>query len=211
MTRIIKLTFNPFQENTYLIYNDKKDCWIIDPGNFNAQEDAKLLKTIKDNGLNPVELILTHAHIDHVMGNHFVYKEFGLKPLLHEKELQVLQFADMAAERWSIPYTKSPEHKGFLKEGTSIFLGEDEFEILFTPGHSPGSVCFLNRKEQYCISGDVLFQSSIGRTDLPGGDYDTLINSIQTQLMTLEDDIEIHCGHGPSTTIGQERSMNPFL
>jgi glyoxylase-like metal-dependent hydrolase (beta-lactamase superfamily II) len=211
MTRIIKLTFNAFQENTYIIYNASKECWIIDPGNSNPKEDALLLKTIQDHQLKPVELILTHAHIDHVLGNHWVYKEFGLAPLMHEIELQVLSFASMSAARWNVAYTESPAPKGFLKEGTTIQLGEDKFQILFTPGHSPGSICFYNEADKYCISGDVLFQSSIGRTDLPGGDYDTLIASIQTQLMVLPDDVDIHSGHGPSTTIGRERKMNPFL
>lgn len=211
MTRIIQLTFNPFQENTYIVYNENKDCWIIDPGNFNAQEDALLLKTIEEHDLNPVELILTHAHIDHVFGLHWVHKQYGLAPLMHEKELQVLQFADMAAARWNVKYTEGPAPKGFLKEGTTISLGEDKFDILFTPGHSPGSICFLNKAEKYCISGDVLFQSSIGRTDLPGGDHATLIASIQNELMTLDDDVQILSGHGPVTTIGQERRSNPFL
>jgi hydroxyacylglutathione hydrolase len=211
MTRIITFTFNAFQENTYIIYNASKECWIIDPGNSNAQEDALLLKTIEDLQLKPVELILTHAHIDHVFGNHFIFKQFGLAPMMHEKEVQVLGFAAMAAARWSVAYTESPAPKGFLKEGTTLKLGEDEFKILFTPGHSPGSICFYNEKDKYCISGDVLFQSSIGRTDLPGGDYDTLIASIKTQLMVLEDDVKIYSGHGPVTTIGRERKMNPFL
>ncbi|MEZ5006577.1 MAG: MBL fold metallo-hydrolase [Chitinophagales bacterium] len=211
MTRIIKLTFNPFQENTYIIYNDKKECWIIDPGNSDPNEDKVLLDTINKHGLKPIELILTHAHIDHVMGNKFVYDQFGLQALLHEKEMPVLQFADAAAARWGIPYTKSPEPKGFIKEGTTIKLGEDSFDILFTPGHSPGSICFYNKADKYCISGDVLFQGSIGRTDLPGGDYDTLINSIKTQLLTLDDDVVIYNGHGNETTIGRERRSNPFL
>ncbi len=117
----------------------------------------------------------------------------------------------MAAARWNVPYTKGPAPKGFIKEGTSIFLGDNEFEILFTPGHSPGSICFLNKVEKYCIAGDVLFQRSIGRTDLPLGDHDTLIASIKKELLSLDDDIQILCGHGPSTTIGEERRMNPFL
>lgn len=211
MTRIITLTFNPFQENTYLVYNDDKDCWIIDPGNCNQSENQVLQRTIEENGLNPVELILTHAHIDHIMGNKFVFDTYGLQPLMHEKEMPVLEFADAAAARWGISYTKSPEPKGFLKENTTIQLGEESFDIFFTPGHSPGSICFYNKAEAYCIAGDVLFEGSIGRTDLPGGDYKTLINSITTQLLTLPDDVKIYNGHGNATTIGRERKHNPFL
>lgn len=211
MTSIIKLTFNPFQENTYLVYNDAKECWIIDPGNSNERENKMLVDKINEFGLKPVELILTHAHIDHILGNKFVFDKYGLQPMMHEIEMQVLSFADMAAARWNIPYTKSPEPKGFLKEGNSIYLGEDKFDILFTPGHSPGSICFYNAKDKYVIAGDVLFEGSIGRTDLPGGDYNTLINSIQTQLMTLPDDVAVFNGHGNSTTIGAERATNPFL
>lgn len=211
MSQVIKLTFNPFQENTYIIYNQNKDCWIIDPGCFSPQEEKVLQDTIEKRGLRPVKLLLTHSHIDHIMGNAFVYKTWGLRPWMHKKDLPVLQFADQAAARWNIPYTKSPEPEGFIKEGEDQLLGEDRFEVLFTPGHCPGEICFLNRKDNYCIAGDVLFEGSIGRTDLPGGDYDTLIDSIHSQLMVLPDSIKIYSGHGNDTTIGRERRSNPFL
>ncbi len=211
MTRIIKLTFNPFQENSYIIYNQQKECWIVDPGNSNERENQILLDTITEHNLKPIKLIITHAHIDHIMGNKFVFDQFGLKPMMHEKELPVLNFADQAAARWGIPYIKSPEPKEFLKEGTSIKLGDDNFDILFTPGHSPGSICLYNEKDGYCITGDVLFEASIGRTDLPGGDYNTLISSIKTQLLPLDDEVVVYSGHGNETTIGTERRTNSFL
>lgn len=211
MSGIIKLTFNPFQENTYIVYNDHKQCWIIDPGNSNEREDALLKQTLEDNDLEPVSLVLTHAHVDHVMGNRFIHETYGHRPLIHEKELPVLQFARHAASLWNLPYKESPEPEGFINEDTVMKLGELEFEVFFTPGHSPGEVCFYNRAGKYCIAGDVLFYGSIGRTDLPGGDYDTLINSIKTKLMVLDDDVVVYSGHGPDTTIGDERRKNPFL
>jgi len=211
MSGIIKLTFNAFQENTYIVYNNEKACWIIDPGCSNASEEQHLKQVIEKHGLNPVALILTHAHIDHIMGNAFVFNTWGLKPTMHEKEVPVFQFAGKSASMWGLTYTESPEPETFIREDSPLMLGDDEFEVLFTPGHSPGEICLYNRKEKYCIAGDVLFYGSIGRTDLPGGNYDTLINSIQSALMTLEDDVIVYSGHGPDTTIGKERVQNPFL
>jgi len=211
MSSIIKLTYNAFQENTYIVHNKEKQCWIIDPGCSNPSEQQHLKRTIEDNGLTPVELILTHAHIDHIMGNAFVNETWGLKPLLHEKEVPVFQFAGKSASMWGLDYTESPEPKGFIDENKPLMLGKDKFEVLFTPGHSPGEICLYNREDKYCVAGDVLFYGSIGRTDLPGGNYDTLISSIQSKLMVLEDDVVIYSGHGPDTTIGKERVQNPFL
>lgn len=211
MAGIIKLTFNPFQENTYVVYGDNGDCWIVDPGCSNAGEEARLKRAIEDKRLKPVRLLLTHAHIDHILGNAFVHETWGLKPWLHEKEMPVFQFAAQAANMWGIPYRQGPEPEGFISESETLELDGQSFDILFTPGHSPGEVCFLNREAGYCVAGDVLFYGSIGRTDLPGGDYDTLIASIERELLTLPDATIIYSGHGPDTNIGQERRQNPFL
>lgn len=211
MTEIFSFTFNPFQENTYIIASEDKSCWIIDPGCYGAAEQKVLSDFIATKQLKPVRLLNTHCHLDHIFGNAFVADTYQLAPEWHPKEDMVMSGASLAAMMYGV---KAPEYRApvsKLKENTEINLGDAVFRILFTPGHSPGSVCFYNAAEKYVIAGDVLFKGSIGRTDLPGGNYDTLIHSIKTQLLSLPDDVVVYNGHGPSTTIGAERRSNPFL
>ena len=216
MLTVKAFIFNPVQENTYVLYNEEKLCCIIDPGCYFEKEKLELKTFIKNAGLQPVLLLNTHCHLDHVFGNKFVHDSWGLKLHIHEKEKQVLDFAPASGEMWQLPFENYKGELIFIKEGSVIKLGEDEadsdlLEIRFTPGHSPGHVCFCDEADGFAISGDVLFNGSIGRTDLPGGDFDTLINSIQTQLFTLPDDTRIYCGHGPMTTVGFEKMNNPFV
>lgn len=210
-TNITSFCFNPFQENTYIISHINKDCWIIDPGCYTLQEQKILTKFIAENELNPVRLMNTHCHLDHIYGNKFITDEYKLELGIHEKELMILERAAMSARMFGAKIPESCEPSYFIKENEQIFLADVAYDVLFTPGHSPGSICFSNVEEQYAIVGDVLFAGSIGRTDLPAGDYDTLIKSIKTQLLVLDDATEIFNGHGPSTTIGEERKSNPFL
>lgn len=210
-TDIAAFCFNPFQENTYVITHANKDCWIIDPGCYTLQDQKTLVSYIEQHSLKPVKLLNTHCHLDHIYGNKFIADEYHLELGIHERELPILQRADVAARMFGAKIPEKCEPGYFIKEGEQLLLQEIAFDILFTPGHSPGSICFSNSFEKYAIVGDVLFQGSIGRTDLPGGDYDTLIKSIRTQLLVLDDATEIYNGHGPSTTIGQERKYNPFL
>lgn len=212
MVSIKKFVFSPFQENTYLLHHSDKTCWIIDPGCYFQEEREELQEFITSNNLNPTRLLNTHCHIDHVFGNHFVHETFGLLPEFHALDLPTLAYADKSAEMFGIPnFEPSPEPEHFLEEDTSLSLGEFDFEIVFVPGHAPGHVAFVNHQDKYVIGGDVLFQRGIGRTDLPGGDYDTLISSIETVFMALPDDYVVYSGHGPETTIGAERKQNPFL
>ncbi len=211
MTTITSFSTNPFQENTFIVSNEQKDCWIVDPGCYDDNEWAQLKNYILENDLNPIRLINTHCHIDHVFGNHYVFDHFNLLPEFHEKEQVMLDACPMIAQNYGLTYKVSPKPQAFIKEGTVQTLGKDKFEVRFTPGHSPGSICFVNHEEQYVIAGDVLFYGSIGRTDLPMGDHPTLIKSIKEELLTLPDNFKVYCGHGPSTTIGHERSNNPFL
>ncbi len=210
-TDIAAFCFNPFQENTYVIAHTNKDCWIIDPGCYTLQDQKILTAYIEKNGLKPVKLLNTHCHLDHIYGNKFISEEYNLELGIHEKELPILQRADLAARMFGAKIPDKCEPGYFIKEGEQLHLNDVLFDILFTPGHSPGSICFSNKEELYTVVGDVLFQGSIGRTDLPGGDYDTLIKSIRTQLLVLDDATEIFNGHGPSTTIGAESRTNPFL
>lgn len=203
--------FSPVQENTYVLYNEKDECIIIDPGCYYDNERDELAFFIDSNGLTPVLLLNTHCHLDHVFGNKWVSEKYGLKLHLHEKEKPVLDYAPTAGLRWNLPFDNYQGDVIYLREGDTIQLGEDKLEVFFTPGHSPGSIIFYCRKQQFVIGGDVLFKMSVGRTDLPGGDHMTLLNSIQTKLFVLPDEVKVYSGHGDSTTIGFEKRNNPFL
>ncbi len=212
MAQVVCLTFNPFQENTYLIYDDTKACIIIDPGCLDQAEKAELTSTIEELKLRPVRLINTHCHLDHIFGNRFVAEKYGLSLEIHSGEIPVLERAPQAAMTYGIPYPElSPAPGDFIEEGDIIEFGNTKLQAILTPGHSPASLSFFCEAHNFLIAGDVLFYGSIGRTDLPGGDYDTLIESITEKLLPLGDDVEVYPGHGPSTTIGFERINNPFL
>lgn len=202
---------NPYQENTYIVYDETGDCAIIDPGMYNAAEQNAVVKFIKDNNLNPVFLLNTHCHIDHVLGNKFIFDQYGLKPQCHKGELALLHAIPSYAPMQGINYEISPEPEIFLPEFGTIKLGNSTLEILFAPGHSPAHLCFYSKADGFLIGGDVLFKGSIGRTDLPGGNFDVLISSIKNQLFTLPDEVKVYSGHGPFTTIGFEKLYNPFL
>jgi glyoxylase-like metal-dependent hydrolase (beta-lactamase superfamily II) len=211
MIHIKGFTFNPFQENTYLLVSDTKDCIIVDPGCFTPEECQQLQQYIDNNGLKPVMLLLTHGHIDHVFGNKWVFDTYGLKPHIHELDVPLMHAAPTVGKAYGIPVEPSPEPAGFLADNQEIVLGTDKLKVLFAPGHAPGHVCFYHEAGNWVVGGDVLFQMSIGRTDLPGGDYDTLVRSIQTRLFTLPDETIVYSGHGPETSIGAEKMNNPFV
>lgn len=211
MLSVKQFTFSPMQENTYVVYNDKGACCIIDPGCYSVIERNQLKDYILSSGLAPKYLLNTHCHLDHVFGNKFVVETFGLIPHIHPLEQQLLSLAPMSGIRWGLPFENYEGPLEFIDRNSVIDLDGDRFEILETPGHSPGSICFYCREQQFMISGDVLFEDSIGRTDLPGGDHNTLLNSIRTKLFTLPDEVVLHPGHGRSTTIGREKQYNPFF
>lgn len=212
MAQVAQMTFNPFQENTYLVYDETGECLIFDPGCSNSSEENALKAKIEALGLTPVRLINTHCHLDHVFGNRFVADTYKLGLEIHEKELAILEAVPMVCDMYGIPKpAPSPAPANFLKEGEYIEFGNTKLLMLFTPGHSPGSITFYCEADQFMIAGDVLFHNSIGRTDLPGGDHQTLINSIKNELLPLGDDIIVYSGHGPKTQIGFERKNNPFL
>jgi hydroxyacylglutathione hydrolase len=211
MLSLKSFTFNPVQENTYVLYNENNECCIIDPGCYFSEEQQQLKAEIEKSGLKPVLLLNTHCHLDHIFGNKFVHETWGLELHIHEKEKPVLDRGPESGLRWQLPFENYQGPLNYIKEGTNIKLGSEELEVLFTPGHSPGSVSFYYEAGGFVIGGDVLFNGSIGRTDLPGGDYDTLINSIQTKLFTLPDDTKVYSGHGTMTTVGFEKMNNPFV
>jgi glyoxylase-like metal-dependent hydrolase (beta-lactamase superfamily II) len=211
MLTVKTLTFNPVQENTYVLYNENKECCIIDPGCYFSEERDRLKTDIEKTGLKPVLLLNTHCHLDHIFGNKFVHETWGLDLHIHEKEKIVLANGPASGLRFQLPFENYEGPLIYIKEGENIKLGDDELEVFFTPGHSPGSVSFYHEAGGFVIGGDVLFNGSIGRTDLPGGDYDTLVNSIQTKFFTLPDDTKVYSGHGPVTTVGFEKMNNPFV
>lgn len=209
--KVITFTFNPFQENTYIIYDDTNDCIIIDPGCYTEQERNVLKDFITNKNLNPVKLINTHCHLDHICGNNFVAKEYNLQLEACKKELPIIEHAPKAAQMYGFPMDKSPNISIFLEEGNTIEFGNSKLDIFLTPGHSPGSLCFYSAKLKFVIAGDVLFRTGIGRTDLPLGNYDDLIKSIKEKLFILPKKTTVYSGHGPTTSIGYELVNNPFF
>lgn len=208
---IQQFVFNDFMENTYLLWDESNACIIIDPGCNSPAEKSDLVQFIEGNQLKPVLLINTHCHIDHVLGNKWVKETFEIDLLIHQQELVVLQTMDQISKLYGIYAEISPAPDRHVAAGESITFGTSSLDVLFTPGHSPGSISLYSREDKLVISGDVLFQSSIGRTDLPGGSYQVLMNSIFSELMVLPDDTTVYSGHGPLTTIGEERRNNPFI
>jgi hydroxyacylglutathione hydrolase len=209
MLNVIFFTFNAFEEN--LVINDKKQCWIIDPGMYDQREQAQFISYLDDKQLQPQSIINTHAHIDHIMGVNVLKNKYDIPFGVHEMELPVLQMAKAAAAMFGLDFHDTPTPTFFIKEGVPLQLGDDTLEVFHTPGHSPGSVSFYYPKSHWVISGDVLFSGGIGRTDLPGGNYDILISSIRSKLFTLPEATKVLSGHGPATTIGEEQAHNPFL
>jgi hydroxyacylglutathione hydrolase len=209
---IKSFTFNPFQENTYIVYDESKECLIIDPGCYTDGERKELKAFIEEKELTPVKLINTHCHIDHVLGNKFASEQWDLELYMHKEDLPVLEKVGEIGKMYGLEdYEGSPYPKHFLAQGDTLTFGKSNFEILFTPGHAPGHICLYSKENNLLIAGDVIFQRSIGRTDLPGGDHSTLINSIITQLFPLPNETQVFCGHGPSTNLGYEKEHNPFL
>ncbi|HEY1061273.1 MAG TPA: MBL fold metallo-hydrolase [Daejeonella sp.] len=211
MIQIKSFAFNPYQENTYILHDDTLECVIIDPGMYTGEEQNAFLKYIAENNLKPVLLLNTHCHIDHVLGNKFIYDTYGLFPQFHKGEEMVLNSIVSYAPQMGIRYEVSPLPQVYLSESGTVKFGETELELIFSPGHSPAHLCFFNREEKFLIGGDVLFYRSIGRTDLPGGNYDLLISNIREKLFTLPDETRVYPGHGPATSIGFEKQFNPFL
>ena len=210
MISIHSFVFNPFAENTYVLSDETKECAIIDPGCSNVEEENQLSQYIEKNELKPVLLLNTHCHVDHVLGNYFVSRKYGLTLQIFEEELPTLRAVSTYAGNYGFPQYQEVEPGAFLTELKSVNFGTSELDVIFVPGHSVGHIALVNEEQGICIAGDVLFDGSIGRTDLPGGDFNTLINSIQQKLFKYSDQMNVYPGHGPATTIGKEKVYNPF-
>ena len=211
MISIHYFTFGPMGENTYVLWDETKECVIIDPGNFNQTENTQLTDFLNKNKLTPVKLLLTHGHIDHISGNRYILDTYNLLPEMHKGDIFFIENHLKSAEMYGLKVEQSPMPKVLINENNTITFGNSSLNILHTPGHSPGSISFYNKQDKFIISGDVLFYGSIGRTDLPMGNHQQLITSIKNTLLPLGDEMTVYCGHGQETTIGFERMNNPFL
>ncbi len=211
MLQIKSFTFNPFQENTYLLYDESLQAVLIDPGCHTAAERKEVTEFIQGNNLKPTLLLNTHCHIDHVLGNEWVKNTYNIPLLIHRLDLPVLKSVEAYASNYGFHGYSGVEPDGFLEEGEFISVGSEKLKVIFVPGHAPGHVVFYHAESHLAIGGDTLFRGSIGRTDLPGGDHQLLLNKIKSELFTLPDQTVVYPGHGPETTIAYEKSNNPFV
>lgn len=203
--------FNPFQENTYVVWDDGGQCAIIDPGCYDVAEKEELSAFIEASSLTPVKLLNTHCHVDHVLGNRYVAERYGLGLEMHRDDLPVLEAVPRYGWNYGFETGEMVTPSAFLAHGEQVKVGTLVLEVIHVPGHSPGGICFYHAASGKLVSGDALFYGSIGRTDLPGGNHGQLIRSIRTRLFELPDTVTVYPGHGPKTSIGFERKNNPFL
>ena len=211
MFQLQAFVFNVASENTYVLYNEKGNAWLLDPGNMNEKETSALESFIKEKNLTVTKIVLTHAHFDHVMGLQWAYNTYKVPVYLHEDEKEILDMLPMSAGRFGLLVEPVKANLNLIKEGEKLDFDGEKFKIYHVPGHSPGSVVYHNENQKFMISGDVLFQGSVGRTDLYKGDYDLLISGIREKLFILDDDTQVFSGHGNPTSIGFEKQHNPFL
>jgi glyoxylase-like metal-dependent hydrolase (beta-lactamase superfamily II) len=211
MIVVQRFVFNSFAVNTYVISGKGRECIIVDPACMNAREERELSGYIHDYHLTPVMLVNTHYHVDHILGNAFVCNTYGLKPIAHPKGELFWETAREFASVFGLSLADMRKPEMFVEDGEILMAEDIELRVLYTPGHADGSICLVCDSQNFVITGDVLFQSSIGRTDLPTGNFDVLRESIQQKLFTLPPDCIVYPGHGPETSIGYELINNPFI
>ncbi len=209
--KIQKFTFNPVGVNAIVAWDETRECVIIDPACFFPQEEARLNHFIEEHDLKPVRLLNTHGHFDHLLGNGFAERTWALKTEIHEEDNFLVENATQTAMMFGMNIPKPPAAGRFLTEGETIAFGNSMLKVIHVPGHSPGSVAFYNEADQCIVVGDILFNGSIGRTDLPRGNHQQLISGIKEKLLVLPDEVVVYSGHGPETTIGDEKWGNPYL
>lgn len=207
--QVTKFTFNPFQENTYIVSDEDKNCVIIDPGCYTSKERNDLKQFIDDNELKPLALLNTHCHIDHVLGNAFVMDLYGIDLSIHKEDEATLNAVPNYAHLYGFEgYVPSPAPKNYLEDNQIIEFGAIKFKVIYGPGHAPGHVAFYSEENKFVINGDILFDGSFGRVDLPGGSMEVLKETITKKMFALPEDTVVYCGHGPETTIKKEKATN---
>ena len=211
MITVKTFVFNPFEENTYLLYDNTNECIVIDPGCYSDEEKEELISFIGESKLTPVKLFNTHCHVDHVIGNSYLCELYKIKTGAHKLDNPLLNGAAEHGKVLGFEIEQPPPINVFLQDNEIIKFGNSRLKVIHVPGHSPGSIVFYGEEQKFVIAGDVLFNGSIGRTDLPGGDYEILIKNITNKLLVLGDDVVVYSGHGPVTTIGNEKRTNPYL
>lgn len=211
MIAVESLVFNAFQVNTYLVRDDEGNCLVVDPAFYTPEEEAAFDKYIREKGLKLIGQVNTHCHVDHVLGVQYIQQKYQCPLRAHEKEAGLLNNAPLMGEVYGLTVEPIPGIDEKLSDGDLIPLNKVALQAILVPGHSPGSLSFYSPEGGFVITGDALFQGSIGRTDLPGGDYDTLIHSIRTRLLVLPPETVVYPGHGDSSSIGNEAIGNPFL
>jgi len=211
MFQIQAFVFNFASENTYVLFNENKNAWLIDPGNGTEQETKALQNFIAENELTIVKIILTHAHIDHVLGLQWAFDTYKAPVTMHKDDKEVLDMFQISGMRFGMELNHINVDIEYINDGDELDFDGEKFKIYHVPGHSPGSVVYHNENQKFIISGDVLFEGSIGRTDLYKRNYEQLIEGIKTKLLILNEDTQVFSGHGNPTKIGFEKQYNPFL
>ncbi len=211
MIKIEKFVFNTFMVNSYLLYDETGDCILIDAACYEPEEEDEIRNFLEANNLTLIRNLNTHCHIDHILGNNFIAQTYKIRPEYHEKSALFFHTLKEIGSSFGYGISQVPEPNRFLEDGETIQLGNSSLKVLYTPGHAEGSVCFYCEDQKFVITGDVLFKDTIGRTDLPSGDFDQLMRSIKTKLFTLPGETIVYPGHGPETSIGYEMVNNPFI
>lgn len=212
MMKVEKFVFNEWQENCFVAYDETKEAVIIDCGAHSTREFERLVYYVERMGLKPVAQLCTHLHLDHIFGTQMVLDKWGLTPVAGAADAFLVEQWPMVSAMFGMPGEPQPPMPGkYLGDGDALKFGNSVLKVLETPGHSPGSLCFYSKSDNILFSGDVLFNYGVGRSDLPGGNGQQLYNSIASKLFTLPDSTKVYCGHGPETTIGDEKFGNPFM
>lgn len=203
--------FNPYQVNTYVLYDETKECIIVDPGCYFDKENSILTDFIDNENLSPVKVIHTHGHFDHIIGNKYITEYYKIGAYIHQEDQFIYDKANESAKNFGLQINDPIKPAGYINEGDQISFGNSNLKAIHAPGHSPGSIAYYSKEHKTIICGDVLFYESIGRTDLPKGDLKLLLNNIKEKILVLDDETTVLSGHGPATTVGHEKIHNPFI